>query len=233
MGRSHEHARSLRNRRNSTVFDLTAMDMKFTASVSRYPDNRISELFLDNHKQGSAVGNQSVTLRSPSASRSSMVPIPRQSGGRSVAIAPAMRSARWLPRSTSSAGNDRARLQPVQPQRPADQYRAQRDHRCERRPGGDAGLSRRLRGRSCPDDRLQFTALEGMLSGHADGILLSGPKIRTSPIRPYGNIKQLTRRGGGRSIATGSRRPIRNTRRNSLFISTSSASRRTPRSSRR
>jgi hypothetical protein len=29
-----------------------------------------------------------------------------------------------------------------------------------------------------PDDRLRFTALEGMLSGHADGILLSGPKIR-------------------------------------------------------
>jgi hypothetical protein len=29
-----------------------------------------------------------------------------------------------------------------------------------------------------PDDRLQFTALEGMLSGHADGILLAGPKIR-------------------------------------------------------
>jgi hypothetical protein len=29
-----------------------------------------------------------------------------------------------------------------------------------------------------PDDRLKFTALEGMQSGHADGILLSGPKIR-------------------------------------------------------
>jgi hypothetical protein len=29
-----------------------------------------------------------------------------------------------------------------------------------------------------PDDRLQFTALEGMLSGHADGIFLSGPKIQ-------------------------------------------------------
>jgi hypothetical protein len=29
-----------------------------------------------------------------------------------------------------------------------------------------------------PDDRLQFTALEGMLSGHADGILISGPKIQ-------------------------------------------------------
>jgi hypothetical protein len=29
-----------------------------------------------------------------------------------------------------------------------------------------------------PDDRLRFTALEDMLSGHADGILVDGPKIR-------------------------------------------------------
>jgi len=28
-----------------------------------------------------------------------------------------------------------------------------------------------------PDDRLRFTALDGMLSGHADGIFLDGPKI--------------------------------------------------------
>ena len=29
-----------------------------------------------------------------------------------------------------------------------------------------------------PDDRLKFVALDGMLSGHADGIFLSGPKIQ-------------------------------------------------------
>jgi hypothetical protein len=28
-----------------------------------------------------------------------------------------------------------------------------------------------------PDDRLKFVALDGMLTGHADGILISGPKI--------------------------------------------------------
>jgi hypothetical protein len=32
------------------------MDMKFTASVSRYADGRIAELFCDNHKAGSAIG---------------------------------------------------------------------------------------------------------------------------------------------------------------------------------
>lgn len=46
----------LPNRRNSEFFDFTSMDMKFTASVSRYADGRIGELFLDNHKAGSSVG---------------------------------------------------------------------------------------------------------------------------------------------------------------------------------
>ena len=32
------------------------MGMRFTASVSRYPGSRISELFIDNHKAGSSIG---------------------------------------------------------------------------------------------------------------------------------------------------------------------------------
>jgi hypothetical protein len=46
----------LPNRRTSEFFDFTSMGMRLTASVSRYPDGRISELFLDNHKPGSAIG---------------------------------------------------------------------------------------------------------------------------------------------------------------------------------
>jgi len=46
----------LPNRRASLFFDFESMDMPFTASVSHYPDGRISELFLDNHKAGSAIG---------------------------------------------------------------------------------------------------------------------------------------------------------------------------------
>jgi hypothetical protein len=46
----------LRNRRAHTLFDFEAMGMRFTGSVSRYPDGRISEIFLDNHKAGSAIG---------------------------------------------------------------------------------------------------------------------------------------------------------------------------------
>jgi hypothetical protein len=37
-------------------FDFEAMGMRFMATVSRYPDGRISELFCDNHKAGSAIG---------------------------------------------------------------------------------------------------------------------------------------------------------------------------------
>jgi hypothetical protein len=46
----------LPNRRAHILLDFESMGMRFTASVSRYPDSRISELFLDNHKQGSAIG---------------------------------------------------------------------------------------------------------------------------------------------------------------------------------
>jgi hypothetical protein len=46
----------LPNRRASELFDFESMAMHFTASVSRYPDGRISELFCDNHKAGSAIG---------------------------------------------------------------------------------------------------------------------------------------------------------------------------------
>lgn len=46
----------LANRRASEILDFESMGMRFTGSVSHYPDGRISELFLDNHKCGSAIG---------------------------------------------------------------------------------------------------------------------------------------------------------------------------------
>jgi hypothetical protein len=44
------------NRRGSQLFDFTAMDLCFTASVSRDSTGKILELFVDNHKAGSAIG---------------------------------------------------------------------------------------------------------------------------------------------------------------------------------
>jgi hypothetical protein len=46
----------LQNRRSSTLFDFTSMNMKFTASFSRDADGNVAELFLDNHKAGSSIG---------------------------------------------------------------------------------------------------------------------------------------------------------------------------------
>jgi hypothetical protein len=46
----------LSNRRASLIFDVEAMGLRFTASVSCFPDGRLAELFMDNHKAGSAVG---------------------------------------------------------------------------------------------------------------------------------------------------------------------------------
>jgi hypothetical protein len=45
-----------RNRRPSEFFEFESMGMRFTASLSRFPDGRLAELFLDNHKAGSAIG---------------------------------------------------------------------------------------------------------------------------------------------------------------------------------
>jgi hypothetical protein len=48
--------RRLPNRRVSEFVDFESMNMRFTASVSRFSDRRLAELFCDNHKAGSAVG---------------------------------------------------------------------------------------------------------------------------------------------------------------------------------
>ena len=44
------------NRRPSENLSFELDGMRFTATISRYPDGRISEAFLDNHKQGSGIG---------------------------------------------------------------------------------------------------------------------------------------------------------------------------------
>jgi len=46
-----------------------------------------------------------------------------------------------------------------------------------------------------PDERLRFTALAGMLSGHADGILIDGPKIRDIAYPALWECKALNAKG--------------------------------------
>jgi ribonucleoside-diphosphate reductase alpha chain len=44
------------NRRGCELVDFSSMGLRFTAGVGRYADGRIAELFLTNHKAGSAIG---------------------------------------------------------------------------------------------------------------------------------------------------------------------------------
>jgi ribonucleoside-diphosphate reductase alpha chain len=45
--------RRLANRRASETFGFECRGLRYTATVSRFPDGRISELFLSNHKADS------------------------------------------------------------------------------------------------------------------------------------------------------------------------------------
>lgn len=48
--------RRLPNRRASETFDIESQGLRFTASVSRFADGSLAEIFLQNHKAGSAAG---------------------------------------------------------------------------------------------------------------------------------------------------------------------------------
>jgi hypothetical protein len=44
----------LPNRRTAWTFELEVAGLRYTATVGRFPDGRIGELFLNNHKSNSA-----------------------------------------------------------------------------------------------------------------------------------------------------------------------------------
>jgi hypothetical protein len=44
----------LSNRRPALTFDLQVGGLRYTATVGRFPDGRIAEVFLNNHKSNSA-----------------------------------------------------------------------------------------------------------------------------------------------------------------------------------
>jgi hypothetical protein len=44
------------NRRGSETFDFESQGLAFTATVSRFDDGRLGEIFLTNHKAGSMAG---------------------------------------------------------------------------------------------------------------------------------------------------------------------------------
>jgi hypothetical protein len=46
----------LPNRRAAETFDVEAGGLRYRATIGRYPDGRIGEIFLTNHKAGSEAG---------------------------------------------------------------------------------------------------------------------------------------------------------------------------------
>jgi hypothetical protein len=46
----------LSNRRGSETFDFKSQGLAFTATISRFDDGRLGEIFLINHKAGSMAG---------------------------------------------------------------------------------------------------------------------------------------------------------------------------------
>ena len=51
---THPPRQRLANRRASESFPLTCEGLAYIATISRFPDGRIAEIFLSNHKNGSA-----------------------------------------------------------------------------------------------------------------------------------------------------------------------------------
>jgi hypothetical protein len=46
----------LSNRRASEMFEVEALNLPFTVGISKYADGRMAEVFINNHKAGSAAG---------------------------------------------------------------------------------------------------------------------------------------------------------------------------------
>jgi len=46
----------LPNRREATTFDVKAGGLRYRATIGGYPDGRVGEIFLTNHKAGSQAG---------------------------------------------------------------------------------------------------------------------------------------------------------------------------------
>jgi hypothetical protein len=46
--------RRLENRRPASTFDLEVAGLRYTATVGRYADGRVGELFISSHKNGSS-----------------------------------------------------------------------------------------------------------------------------------------------------------------------------------
>jgi hypothetical protein len=92
--------RRLPDRRASETFTLECAGLQYTATISRFDDGRLGEIFLTNHKAGSAADTAARDPRPFARSPCNSVPMSRPSVRRFALTAAATRAARSAPRST-------------------------------------------------------------------------------------------------------------------------------------
>jgi hypothetical protein len=94
---------ALPNRRANESFTFEVDGLRFTATISRFPDGRVGELFLNNHKAGIKATRTPATPRSSCRSRFNTGPTSKPFVRRCVVTATAARSARSAQPSICSA----------------------------------------------------------------------------------------------------------------------------------
>ena len=91
----------LPNRRHSETFGFEYAGMGYIATVSRFSDGRLAEIFLANHKAGSHADGPRVTLPLFAQSLCNMACRFRPSGTHFYALRTAWRNCRSVSRSTT------------------------------------------------------------------------------------------------------------------------------------
>jgi hypothetical protein len=90
----------LPNRRLGETFELEVAGLRYTCTIGRFPDGRLAEIFLQNHKKTTLRPiPRRATARSCARSRSNVAPISKRSAKRFVGTAMAARAAFSAPRS--------------------------------------------------------------------------------------------------------------------------------------
>ena len=82
----------LPNRRLGETFELEVAGLRYTATVGRFPDGRIAELFLQNHKSASGLTRRRAIARLFAPSLSSAAPTLKPSAGRCAVTCTAARA---------------------------------------------------------------------------------------------------------------------------------------------
>ena len=91
----------LPDRRACESFTFEVGGLTYTATISRYADGRVGELFLGNHKSNSTADTNARNSAIAFHSQFNMAPMPKRSAAPYAVTAQAARSVPWPRHSTS------------------------------------------------------------------------------------------------------------------------------------